>query len=216
VSVPERDGSDSPPIFNDMPPGVLILATVIVGSFLIGLVHDPARIWWISANAVVAIEPGDVLPAQPFGHVLPYLTHVFVHFGALHIVFNTAALVALGRAVGKAFGYGLQGTLGFLIFFFTCSVAGALMDVMLHSGDLRILGGASTGVSGLFAAAGWVRGGWRGMAAMAMPWIGLNLLLGLTGTILPIPIGWAAHIGGTIAGAILFLPMVLLLKDSRR
>ena len=66
------------------------------------------------------------------------------------------------------------------------------------------MGGASTGVSGLLAAAGWVMGGYRGMLRLALPWIGLNLVFGLVGLGFPIPIGWMAHIGGTIAGAVLF------------
>jgi membrane associated rhomboid family serine protease len=70
------------------------------------------------------------------------------------------------------------------------------------------MGGASTGVSGLIAAAGWVRGGFRGMLGLALPWIGFNIVIALTGMVLPIPISWAGHIGGTVAGALLF-PLVL-------
>jgi membrane associated rhomboid family serine protease len=216
MSVPQRDGSGRVPMFNSMPPAIVWLGGLIVASYLVGAIYEPARIWWINTHAVIAFEPGQVLPAQPLGNVLPYLTHVLVHFGLLHLTLNMAVLISAGRAVADVFGRNLQGSLGFLIFFATCSVAGALLDVYLHSGEPRILGGASTGVSGLIAAAGWVMGGWRGMLGMALPWIGINILLGLTGTVIPIPIGWAAHIGGTIAGAILFPPLVMLMRDHRR
>lgn len=76
------------------------------------------------------------------------------------------------------------------------------------------MGGASTGASGLIAAVGWVTGGWRGMARLAVPWIGLNLLIAVTGLAIPIPIGWAAHIGGTLAGAVL-TPLLLAVFGER-
>lgn len=66
------------------------------------------------------------------------------------------------------------------------------------------MGGASTGVSGLIAGAGWVRGGYRGMLGLVMPWIGINIAIGLANIAMPVPIGWAAHIGGAVAGALVF------------
>ena len=67
---------------------------------------------------------------------------------------------------------------------------------------------ASTAVSGLIAAAGWVKGGWRGMARLALPWIAVNIVIGRIGGAMPIPIGWVAHIGGTIGGMLL-TPLVI-------
>lgn len=206
----------NPPIFNNVPPGVLILAIPMVLAFVAGAFSEEFQIWWTATNAVVAVDLGEPMPRQPLGNVLPYLTHVFLHFGLLHIAFNTTALVALGRLVGSAFGEGVMGTAGFLIFFFTCSVAGALADFVTHSGELRLLGGASTGVSGLLAAAGWVRGGWRGMASLALPWIAVNIVIGLAGLAIALPIGWIAHIGGVVAGIVLFPPMLMLMRERRR
>ena len=48
------------------------------------------------------------------------------------------------------------------------------------------------------------------MLRLTLPWIAINLLIGLLGIAVPIPIGWAAHIGGAIAGAGLF-PLALYL-----
>lgn len=202
VSVPQRD-APGVPVFNAMPPAVLLLGGAILAIAALGYVSPEIERWVFDAGVVIAAEPGTPLPPQPLGHLAPYLLHVFLHFGLLHLVMNMAVLVGAGRPVGLAFGTGLRGSLGFLVLFFACSAAGAAFSVFLHSGEPTSMGGASTGASGLLAAVGWVLGGWRGMLRLALPWIGFNLLLALTGMAIPIPIGWAAHIGGTLAGAVL-------------
>lgn len=215
MSVPPRDDQVRAPIFNAMPAAVLILAIAMAGvAAIVSFVPEAGR--WIIAASLVIVGPADMrIPAQPLGHVAPLVLHVFIHFGWFHLVMNLAVLVGAGRAVGLALGRGLKGTVGFLVFFFVCSIAGAGLEVLLpHDAPVQ-MGGASTGVSGLIAAAGWVRGGYRGMLAMALPWIGFNILIALTGMVLPIPISWAGHIGGTVAGALLF-PLAMSVFGERR
>lgn len=145
---------------------------------------------------------------QPLGPLFPYIGHVLVHFGVLHIAMNLAILISIGRPVAAAFGWGGRGALGFVVLFLLCSVAGAVAQILVVGDEQMIMGGASTGVSGLIAAGGWATGGYRGMLRLALPWIGINLAIGLLGMAWPLPVGWAAHIGGTIAGAMLF-PLLL-------
>lgn len=202
------------PVFNAMPPAVLLLAGSILAVALLTWISPGIDNWVFASGIVVAVEPGTPLPGQPLGHWLPYLLHIYVHFGLLHLAMNMAVIVGAGRVVGLAFGTGLRGSLGFLVLFFACSASGAAAQVLLHSGDPSVMGGASTGASGLIAAVGWVTGGWRGMARLAVPWIGLNLLIAVTGLAIPIPIGWAAHIGGTLAGAVL-TPLLLAVFGER-
>ena len=57
-------------------------------------------------------------------------------------------------------------------------------------------------------------GGWRGMLRLALPWIGLNLVIAVTGLAFPIPISWAGHIGGTLAGIVL-TPVLIALFGRR-
>ncbi|WP_417497946.1 rhomboid family intramembrane serine protease [Maricaulis sp.] len=208
MSVPQRDDQIRTPIFNAMPAAVLILATAILASAAITALSPEAGRWILASSLVISGPAGTALPAQPLGHVAPLLLHVFIHFGLLHLVMNLAVLIGAGRAVGLALGGGIRGTAGFLVFFFMCAAAGAALEVLLPHDGIVQMGGASTGVSGLIAAAGWVRGGYRGMLGLALPWIGFNILIALTGMVLPIPISWAGHIGGTVAGALLF-PLAL-------
>ncbi len=215
MSVPPRDDQVSAPIFNAMPAGVLILASAMAGVAAITALVPEAGRWIIASSLLLSGPAGMALPAQPLGHLAPLVLHVFIHFGLFHLVMNLAVLIGAGRAVGLALGRGFKGTAGFLVFFFVCSIAGAGLEMLVPHGEFVQAAGASTGVSGLIAAAGWVRGGYRGMLAMALPWIGINILIALTGMVLPIPISWAGHIGGTVAGALLF-PLAMSVFGERR
>lgn len=215
MSVPQRDDLSPTPIFNAMPAGVLILASAILLVAGFDALFPEMGQWVVASCVLLTVPSGTAPPAQPLGPWAPILLHVFIHFGLLHIVMNLAVLIASGRAVGMALGTGLKGTAGFLVFFFVCSAAGAGLELVVpHSGVVQ-MGGASTGVSGLIAASGWVRGGYRGMLRMALPWIGINIAIALTGMALTIPISWAGHIGGTIAGAILFPVAMALFSEGR-
>jgi membrane associated rhomboid family serine protease len=215
MSVPERDNTARVPVFNAVPPAVLILGSVIVSVYVLGALMPAVQDWSRLAGAVLIAGNDGRPPIQPLGSYAPYLLHVFVHFGFLHVAMNTAALVGFGTAVGRAFGTGTRGTVGFLIFFFACSLGGALLELVLHTGGATAMAGASTGVSGLLMAAGWVRGGYRGMLSLGLPWVGFNLLIGLTNIAIDIPIGWLAHIGGSLVGAVLF-PVILPIFNERR
>ena len=210
MSVSQRDNRGRVPIFNSVPPGVGIILLGVLGVYLIEFALPGIASWIRQAGVIYLAESHIALPTQPLGSFAPYLLHVFVHFGFLHVAMNSVILVSTGREVEAAFGPGVRGMTGFLVFFFACSVIGALTSVLAHNGDPTAMAGASTGVSGLIAAAGWVRGGWRGMASLSLPWIGFNVLIGVSNMFASIPIGWMAHIGGTVAGAVLF-PVLLAL-----
>ena len=211
--MPQRDGSGAP-VFNAMPPAVLILGLSIMAVVVIDFVSPGLGRWIYASGVLIAAEPGTLLPAQPLGPWAPYLLHVFLHAGFWHIVLNMAVLISAGRPVGMAFGTGPRGAAGFLILFFACALAGAALQVFLHSGDPVPMVGASTGVSGLIAAVGWVTGGWRGMARLALPWIVINLGIAVAEHFIALPIAWAGHIGGTLAGAVL-TPLLLGVFSER-
>lgn len=214
MSVPERDSGQREPIFNSIPTAVLVLALAIVGAELAKFAVPPLGDLIFQASVLVHAPAGTPAPSQPLGPYWPYLLHFLVHFGWLHIIMNLVVLVSAGRLVARALGDHLFGVSLFLVFFGMCSVLGAITQVVAEGSAGLMLGGASTGVSGLIAAAGWVRGGYKGMLRLTLPWIAVNLLIGVIGIAMPIPIGWAAHIGGAVAGAGLF-PVFLRLASGR-
>ncbi len=143
-------------------------------------------------------------PEAPLGGFSPYVLHVFVHGGWWHAFLNVGALLAFGSPAAKPFGRGISAVAGFLAFYFTCAIAGAGLHVLTHLDTPTIAVGASTATSGLLAAAGWVSGGRMGMLRFAMPWLLINAVIAVAGQFYPIPIAWAGHVGGLLAGMLLY------------
>lgn len=219
---PSGDAPTPPrePLFNALPGVVILLSAVILAVQLAetlsfgqgGTVH--ALIYWAGALRTGAAV--DAFPSAPVFGLSPYVLHVFVHAGWAHLLLNLGVLLAVGPAVRRPFGRGWRGDLGFLIFFFACAIGGALLHQLTHMNAATTMAGASTAISGLIAAAGWVRGGRAGMYQLALPWLGLNLLLALTNLAFPIPIAWAGHVGGLLVGMAAYPAFVRALRAPVR
>ncbi|MDB5368251.1 MAG: Rhomboid family protein [Rhodospirillales bacterium] len=130
-------------------------------------------------------------------------TYMALHGGWLHLLVNLAMLAALGSGVERAVG-----AKRFLAIFFACGVAGAAAHVAAYPDSTDAIVGASGGISGLFAAivlAIRQRSGQR-LLPLAAIWIAVMVVTGALG------IGgdgeqniaWVAHVGGFVAGLILF------------
>jgi len=202
------------PIFNDIPMVPLILAASFVVVFGLGALIPQLGYLFLTIGAVI---PGAGLQhPSPLGPWSPYIFHAFLHGGLMHLVFNSFAMLTFGAAAIRPFGRGIKASAGFLLFFFVCSIAGAALQVVVTPNSLIPMIGASTGLSGCIAAAGWAEGGHRGMLRYALPWGGFNLLLALLGSLSPLPISWAGHLGGLIAGAALFPVFLVFFGQGRR
>jgi membrane associated rhomboid family serine protease len=158
-----------------------------------------------------------------------FVTYAFIHGDWTHLGLNAVWLAAFGSAVARRFG-----TLRFLLFFVITAAAGAAAHLATHLGDFWPMAGASAAVSGYMAAAirfvfqvggplGWMRGhpdAYRqpaapllvalrnpGVMVFLAAWFGLNLLFGV-GTFSLLDegqsIAWQAHLGGFVAGLLLF------------
>jgi membrane associated rhomboid family serine protease len=201
------------PIFNNIPRLPLALALSFVVIFAIGALIPQLNYLFLTVGAIVpAYGLGQ---ASPLGFWSPYVLHVFLHGGLMHLAFNAMAMLAFGAAASRPFGASSAGAIGFLLFFFFCSIAGALFQIVVAPDLLAPVIGASTGLSGCLAAAGWADGGYRGMLRYALPWAGFNILLAVLGSFTPIPISWAGHIGGLLAGALTY-PLFLAAFSRRR
>lgn len=169
------------------------------------------------------------LPGGIGAQIWTFVTYAFIHANLAHLGMNSVWLLPFGSALGRRLG-GLR----FFIFFATTAAAGALVHLIAHAGEIFPVIGASAAVSGMMAASlrfafqPGVPLGWRGEAdksylAPAVPlltalreprvlaflvaWFGVNLLFGVGS--LPIGgveerIAWEAHIGGFLAGLLLF------------
>lgn len=184
---------------------------------------------FIPARITAAADIAGVLPGGPGAEVWTFLTYAFLHADWGHVGLNCLWLAAFGSPVAWRFG-----ALRFLLFSAICAVAGAMLHLALHSNDMVPLVGASAGISGLMAAAmrfalfhgmplgatavgntqiyrqpaaplGAILRDSRVLIFLAI-WFGTNALVGIfgSGTIASGSIAWEAHVGGFVAGLILF------------
>lgn len=176
------------------------------------------------------VVAADSFPGGWGANIWTFVTHAFLHGGALHLGVNMAWLLPFGTAVARRFG-----PVRFLVFFAVTSAAGAAAHLFTHWGEAVVMIGASGAVSGLMAAATrfafqrggpihlWARADFEAYRVPAAPlidslrdgrvmafvavWFGLNLLFGIGTVAMPgvdQAIAWQAHIGGFLAGLLLF------------
>jgi membrane associated rhomboid family serine protease len=184
---------------------------------------------FIPARITAAADIAGVLPGGQGAEIWTFLTYSFLHADWGHVGLNCLWLAAFGSPVAWRFG-----TLRFLLFSAICAIAGAMLHLAVHSHDMVPLVGASAGISGLMAAAtrfalfhgmpiGAMAAGhteiYRQPAAplaailrdgrviaFLLVWFGVNALVGIfgSGTLASGSIAWEAHVGGFVAGLLLF------------
>lgn len=199
-----QDGPERPPIFRrGFPTIVLWLAGAIIAVTLIQFNATSQIQNWMFSVAAIAGGPGFENVVRPWGDFAPYLLHTFLHGGSFHLMMNMAMLIALGPIVAKALGRGLGSAILFLAFFFVCAIGGGLAQGLWYAINAQdgIAIGASSAISGLLPAVGYIRNGARGAWSISVPWIVINLLLAVFGgDVGGLRVAWAAHLGGLAAG----------------
>lgn len=190
------------PIFRNTPPVLIGLAGLIIAiSVFQFLAPEDTAYDMLYAGAVIGGPGADQLE-RPFGHFAPLALHTFLHGGILHLGLNMAAMFSFGAIVATVIGKSLRGMMIFLAFFFVCAIGGGLAElyVMQFRNEISSAIGASSAISGLLPALGWLQGGWKRALRISLPWFLINIGLAVLGGASPIPIAWAAHIGGLVAG----------------
>ena len=151
------------------------------------------------------------------------VTYAFLHGSWEHVIVNSLWMLAFGSPVMRRFG-GLR----FLAFFAVTAALAAIFHALFNSTDVSVLVGASGAVSGLTAAAlrfaigpGLLSGrnDWTRPAAplsvalrdrqvliFVVVWFAINLAAGLGAPLggEGLRIAWEAHVGGFLAGLLLF------------
>lgn len=159
--------------------------------------------------------------------VWSFVSYAFLHGGWAHVVLNCVWLAAFGSPVARRFG-----VVRFLAYCAVGAAAGAALHLAIYPGSAVPLVGASAAISALMAGASrfvfqtqgpmWSLGGFDAYRQPAAPlreivrdsrvmtflgvWFGINLIFGLTGGAgtTSDAVAWDAHIGGFVAGLILF------------
>ena len=162
------------------------------------------RLWFVPAN-----YSGD-LPLSISTFLGP-VTHMLLHGGWMHLGINVGTLLAFGAGLEKNIG-GKK----LLVLFVSTGIIGAFTHFAFYPHETQPLIGASGGISGLFGAIlmmaqaqGNMGQGYSKLALFAILWVIISGFFGAYG--MPgsdAPIAWTTHIGGFIAGLLLYRPVV--------
>ncbi len=209
---------------------VVIVGIQAILSLLLSTYASDLVIWDFGFVPAGLTAPQTLPPEVMTGgaRIWTFVTYALLHGGWEHVGFNALWLAAFGSPLAWRFG-----AVRFLLFTAVGAIAGALLHLGLFPTDQAPLVGASASISAhmagsarfVFAAGGPM---WRpaNTAAYRQPasplgtiirdrrvlvflgaWFGLNLIFGI-GTIsqgiASSAIAWDAHIGGFLAGFLLF------------
>lgn len=155
-----------------------------------------------------AFVPARYTEAGGFGWaaVADPITYQFLHGSFVHLGVNMLALLAFGAGVERRIGGWRM-----LVFFLVCGVVSAAAHLAAYPSSLEPIIGASGAISGLFGGVlrfqfGAGPGTRRGLWSIIILWVVVNFAFGQTG--MPgtdgAAIAWVAHLGGFLAGLLLF------------
>lgn len=202
---------------------VVLLPEDLQEKFLLLFAFIPARY-----DTAASLLRGE-LPGSPGADLWSFVTYSLIHADWLHLTMNAIWLLPFGSALARRIG-----SARFVIFFILTAVAGAAAHLATHFGEFYPMVGASAAISGTMAAAmrfAFQPGGplrrhsVNNDAAYHVPavsllasfrdprflafvvvWFGVNAIFGLGGFQLEAgqTVAWEAHIGGFVAGLLLF------------
>ena len=197
------------PFFNDVPPGVLALGSLLV---VIEILLQILGLEWRSAAfllfAFFPIEFNTPYKELFFGqNFTMFFSYSLLHGNFFHMIVNVAILFALGKQIEEQVGM-----INFILIFVSTAVIGAVTYQILASENPAPMVGASGGVFGFF---GFLKGKelfFRFKNNLTiLPF--LNLVFGLVvlhivlillhPSIIPFQIGWHGHLGGFVFGVLL-------------
>ncbi|HTT97720.1 MAG TPA: rhomboid family intramembrane serine protease [Rhizomicrobium sp.] len=194
--------------------GVLVAAH-IARVFAPDAVSDRVVTNYAFVPSHISSHTGDVS-----GRVVPFISYMFLHADATHLIINCLWLLAFGAVVARRYRFAL-----FFLFFAICGVAAATTHLAFNWGSPEPVIGASGAIAGLMAAG--IR--MLSVSALRSPdapsgllpilspqvlmfsalWVVMNLVFGLSGIGFlgeANAIAWQAHIGGYFAGLLLAGP----------
>ena len=147
-------------------------------------------------------------------------THMLMHGGWMHAIMNAVGALTFAAPAARLMG-GFRGLIGFLSLYIICGVLAGGGYALLHLDGTAPLVGASGAVFGLIGAATRLLDGGgrvlplsdRRVLSASAAWIGVNVLIGLTGFapgMQGAAVAWEAHVIGLVAGLALIGPWARL------
>jgi membrane associated rhomboid family serine protease len=177
----------------------LVIANVVVFAAMLALPQG----WSDAAADLLGFVPARY-PSLTFWALVDPVTYQFIHAGFAHIAVNMLALVAFGAGVEQRLG-----RWRFLVFYLVCGIAGAATEWALGPGSQEAMVGASAAISGLFGGILRLAAFRRGFWLLVALWLVMNLVAGVSGLGAEgEPVAWVAHVGGFVAGLLLY-PLML-------
>jgi membrane associated rhomboid family serine protease len=148
----------------------------------------------------------------PLSALAPFIGHAFIHGGWLHLGLNSLFLLQGGVPVARGLGEGRSVGWRFPALFGATAAAGAFLYLAFNEASQTPAVGASGAVCGVFGAYFiGARGDWRASLADSQIRAGIALFLGLNVGLAALarlgglfPIAWEAHLGGFVAGMVLY------------
>ena len=225
---------NNPPMFNAPRVVVALIGVFIAVQVLLQLVSPALneRIFltlaFIPLRYVPHVAQYGTIPGGPGAAVWSFVTHALVHGGWLHLGINSVWMLAFGSVLARRLG-----TWRFLVFSSAAAACGAAVFLLINWGQLAVVVGASGAISGqmagsvrlIFALPGGLRSIGSSDLGLVRPltlietftnrgaliFLAVWLVAALgTGWFNVNPggphqaIAWEAHVGGFIAGLLLF------------
>ncbi len=135
------------PIFNV--PGAVLAILLAMIAVHVGrqFLDDQSDMWWLIALAFIPARYAGLageLPGGAIASVTSWVTHMFVHADKVHLIINSAWLLAFGSVINRRIG-----ALRFFAFAIASAIAGALLFLVIRPGLVAPVVGASGAVAGL-------------------------------------------------------------------
>ncbi len=198
------------PLFNRQPPIVVGLGGTILMAHLARVFGPYDLSLWLADQ--FAVVPADYAGGFDTWNWPALFGHVFLHADFMHLAFNLVLFFAVSGRVVERFDVAGGGVWRFLTLFFLSGAFAALSFVAVNAGSMNGMIGASGAVCGVFSAMLMgVRWDWRASirdpqvlklgAGFLIANVALAFVIAQFGVL---PIAWEAHLGGFVAGVLLF------------
>ena len=208
-AIASTDGATSVPFLNlqNIPPftAALISAFVLIHAGLTFFADEALR---LVASYEFGFIPGIYTGTYPWQWtaIAAPLSHAFLHGSWMHLLFNSVMGISLGIFFEKI--YGARRT---ALFFFICTLAGAVTYLAFSPFSTTPMIGASGGISGYFGACLLLMIQQRNASGEHRnPWPVLffwGIFMSVPALLMGESVAWQAHLGGYVCGLAILVGM---------